>query len=318
MKSYSSKRRENSRHNSKRKHLFQVLGIGVLVVLLLWLIGGAVGTLTSYITKPVYLARTWLSESTGTIPEYFRDRNSLIHTIDSLQEQVASEKTNDQLIAHLQLENDELRALVGNTPSEHIAAGVIAKPPFLPYDTFLIDRGSLQGIQKNAIVYRDTSYAIGFVSKTFPTSALVTLFSTPGVTATGYIRGPDIYTTIHGMGGGILSVRVPQGIALASGDVVILPFLESGLIGKIHSVESDPTEPAQTGFIVGDQSTQSIRIVSVSTHVHEAVDFETAQTFVEQYDAERFEIDVPPEMMIDTASSTATTTQLLEVEPEEL
>ncbi len=310
MRNFSLKTKESSRLSTKRSTLIRVL-VGLCVaVAVLYVLGGMLGKAVSFITTPVYVIRHWMTESTATVPLYFRSRNELLTQIDALEERLAALGGRDAKLTQLTAENDELRGLLSIHDDVRIGAGVIARPPYLPYDALLIDRGSEDGVKENALVYYAHDRAIGIVSRVFSQSALVSLFSTPGMESTVYVIGPDVFTTAYGEGSGVTRVTIPQGIPLTEGDVVILPSLEVGVLGAVSAVESVSTQPEQNGFVTFEVPLQSMRTVSVSTRTLETVSFDDAQTYMEQLDYEALSIDVPEmyRMPVDVSASTTPTT----------
>lgn len=309
MKKFSSKTRVNYPRNSKGGKSLKILIVIVAALVVLYLFGSTIGKLSAAVTWPVYVARSWLVESSASVPVYLRSRNELLRDMNALRERLSAQGGREAVFSRALHENSELRALLGVSNEERIIAGVTARPPYLPYDSLLIDRGVNDGVREGAIVYHAEDHAIGFISKAYAESALVTLFSTSGIEATAYIIGPDIYTTAYGEGGGVIRISVPQGILLSEGDTVIIPSLEMGIIGVISEIESVPTQPEQHASVVMDTPIQSLHLVGVSPRVMEQMSFEEAEALIHggKYDALR--IDVPPEFMIEsTATSTATST----------
>jgi cell shape-determining protein MreC len=280
----------------------------VVASVLLYFVGGLLGKAASLVTQPVYLARHWITESGGTVPSFFRSQNELIGEINTLREQLAAGSGKNATLSRVLAENDELRSLLNIADTKRIVAGVIGRPPNLPYDSLLIDQGSGDGVREGAVVYHGDDHAIGYVSRAYSATALVTLFSTPGVEATAYIFGPDIYATVYGEGGGVIRISVPQGITLTKGDVVVMPTLEGGVIGSIEEIESVPTQPEQHAFIIGSIPIQSIRLLSVSTRVIESISFEEAENAVTSFDVGALTIDVPEAILANEEGSTTTAT----------
>ncbi|MCA9366015.1 rod shape-determining protein MreC [Candidatus Kaiserbacteria bacterium] len=258
---------------------------------------------------PVVRFESWLSESSATVPSYFRDRNELLGDIEDLQRELESDRASKGSVQLLQSENADLRALLGTTDEERIAAGVIGRPTALPYDVLVIDQGSKQGVTENAPVYSGSNTVIGFVAAVYSDTSVVTLVTTPGFTSTVYIYGPDIYTTAEGLGGGMLRVRVPQGILLSEGDLVILPSLGSGIYGTVSVVESIATEPEQYGYVSTETPISSLRFVSVGIQPLASLSFEEAKEVVDNVRRDLLTVPVPSGVLIDTenlATSTAT------------
>jgi cell shape-determining protein MreC len=246
---------------------------------------------------------------------YVRDRIALQKQIQLLEQEIASQQGIRTTLLYLEKENDELRALVGASTTPSITAGVIARPPFSPYDTVIIDRGADDGIVSSAPVYYGASRALGYVRTVYNKHALITLFSSPNVETTVYVFGPNIFTTAYGEGGGVIRISVPQGVAITEGDIVTLPSLAGGVLGTVHTVRSVPTEPEQHAYVVLDVPLQSLRLVRVSTQSQIPATFEDALGITQEVERTLFTVPVPRDYSADAYASTtdATTTPPLEV-----
>lgn len=308
MQNFSSKKRGNSLHSSRKSVLW---GIGFVVGALFVLFAGRgiIASIGEVLVSPLYAVRGWFSEGTGAIPSYFRDRNTLTSEIESLQGELRAKQSLEDTVRVLESENNILRSLGGaEGTAPRIMAGIVARPPFVPYDAVLLDRGEKDGIKQGAVMYSETGYAIGMIQQLFQDSSIGVLFSTSGIETTAYILGPNIYTTAYGEGGGVIRVSVPQDITLTEGDIVLLPSLERGMLGKISIIRSEASEPEKNGFIAGDIPLQSLRFVAVGTEVPPYVTFETAQSYIDVQKASLLKVDVPIELLVDNSSTTATTT----------
>lgn len=307
MQNFSSRKKGNSRR-SFSLGLLGVITIIVVVVLMLILLRGVFATAGSYVAAPLYGLNTWFRESSSGLPAYLRDRASLLGEITTLRETVMSSSGDRDTIERLERENEELRMLLGDSEKEtYIAAAVISRPPSMPYDALLIDRGSADGIMAGAVVFYADDRAIGTVARVFEGSAVINLFSTPDAKTTVYIVGPNIYTTAHGAGGGVVRVSVPQGIVLAEDNLVLLPGLPGGVLGRISAIQSEATNPEQNAYIVHDVPLQSLRLVSVATTPPPSISFDAARASIEQH-KEALRIEVPAGVLVDTAATSTATT----------
>ncbi len=306
MKNFLSKTKASYRHNSKKSPYPRIIVSIIGIFLVLYTFGNILGVVSSYISAPIFSVKNWIAESSATVPTYFRSRNELLDEIDSLKQEIAFQSGTEATIKRISQENDTFRSLLSIQKNDRIAARVTARPPYLPYDALLLDRGSEDGVKVNAIVFSGRDQAIGIVVRVFSHSSLVTLFSTSGIETTIYILGPNIYTTSYGEGGGVIRVNVPQGIDLEVGNTVILPLLEASVLGVIDMVESVSTQPEQYGYIVFDIPIQSLQTVSISSRVLEKISFKTARMYVEEYEYQRLMVTVPEDFSIeiDTSSST--------------
>ncbi len=270
----------------------------VIVALTLFFIltfaGRFLGTLASSVALPIYGIRHWISESTAPLPVFIRSRQELLDEIRALEEKISTQSGNEATIARLANEVDVYRDLLSETDTDsRIVAGIVALPPELPYDRVLIDRGRSDGVVEQAVVYHSHDRAIGVVSTVFDTSAIVTLFSSPGMEATAYIFGPDIFAHTYGEGGGIVRISVPQGVAVSIGDAVVLPGIGAGILGIVESIESIPTEPDQQAYVTLSAPLQSLYAVGVSTRVYERLSYEGAIVALSGWNYHDLNIHIP-------------------------
>jgi cell shape-determining protein MreC len=293
MKNFSSKTKANFHHSSKRTRYVKLLLASIAAVCVLYFFGSLIGKIGSVISTPVYVVRDWLAESSAILPSYLRSRNELLQEMATLEQKANEQGGKDATIARLAKENEELKSLYGFEGGGRILAEVIVRPPFLPYDALLIDQGASVGVKEGAVVYHASDQAIGYISRVFGGSALVTLFSTPGVRATAYIIGPDVYATLEGQGGGVMQLSVPQGIELKTDAVIVLPSVGGGIIGTVQEVESSPTQPVQYGYVISDVPIQSLKLVSIDTQIPEEITFEEAEAVIRNLKTSQYIINVP-------------------------
>jgi len=315
MKNFLSKTRASYPRNSKEGNVKKAIVWIVVVFVVLYSGKGVVSHITATITTPFYFVRHYLSTSSATVPAFIRGRTELLNEINTLKQELSAQQGTEATLASLMAENAELRTLLQASSSPRIAASVISRPPFSPYDTVIIDRGSDDSIIEFAPVYQGSNQAIGYVRSVFPQSALVTLFSSPGVEATVYVFGPNIFTTAYGEGGGVVRLSVPQGVSITKGNTVILPSLDIGVLGKIDEVLSVPTEPEQHAYVTMDVPLQSLRLVSVGTEPIKRASFSAALEKVTEAEQALFTVAVPENFTATTSAvgtSTATTTVMEE------
>jgi cell shape-determining protein MreC len=284
-------------------------------VLLLIFAPKAMSFMMSLITKPWYAVQAYIAESSATIPTYLRSRADLNEEIRALESVIASQQGIAVTLENMARENAELRALVSVAPRERIAAGVIARPPYTPYDTLVIDQGSDSGVVAAAPVYAGSDMVIGFVRHAEAHHAYVTLVSSPGIESTVYVFGPNVFAQAIGQGGGITRISIPQGLTVSEGDLVVVPSVSGSLLGSIDTVVSVPTDPEQYAFVSLPKPLASTRLVSVGTRPLKPVDFPHALLQVTEAEQRFFTVPVPIEMQ--AATTTATTTDATSEEVQE-
>ncbi len=256
------------------------------------------------------MVRVWVAESSDSLPQFLRERSALVEELQSLKAAAAIDQGNENTINKLQFENDQLRSLFGEVPKERLLARVIARPNELPYDMLMIDRGTENGVTLHAPVFLGRDQLIGVVSDVRTKTALITLVTTAGFTSTAYVIGPNIYTYAEGMGGGIMRVRIPQGIPLQVDDLVVLPAVSvTGVFGAVAEVVTSPTQPEQYGFVTLESPLQGIQYVSVGTEAVVPQSYDIARDQVDTFVRELFQIDLPEGVLVtpETATTSATT-----------
>lgn len=311
MKKFSSITRVNSRRISQTRQRVQIVLVTLLCVLSLFLLPALLRSVASVIVAPVNITKDWFLESGSSFPQYLRNRKELLDDIARLESDLAATEGAQHTIASLTRENTELRSLLGYEGEERILAGVIGRPGKLPYDSLMLDQGSVDGVTEGAPVYIGDNTVIGIVKSVATQTSLVELITSPKFKATVFIVGPDIYTNAVGVGGGQLRVGVPQGISLSEGDLVVLPSITSGIYGAISTVQSEATRPEQYGFVAPETPLASIRFVSVGTTPMESVSFAEAKENLGTMRSTLFEVPVPEGVLVDAAGSASTSSSTL-------
>jgi cell shape-determining protein MreC len=264
MKKYSSITRVNSRLTSPKR-----LRLGIVITIIILVFGyffpKIISTVSFVVMYPVHMVGTWYQTSESSFPNYLRTRSELVTEIESLKRQIVNDNGTQMSVRRLLEENIQLRAVTGfGTTTPRVVARVLAQPNRLTYDLLQIDKGSNDNIVVGAPVFLGLDTVIGVVVHLTPNYSFVELLTSPGFESTAYVVGPNIFATLEGVGGGVARVKVPQGVTLSTGNLVILPSVESGVYGEIVSIENPPTQPVQYGYVTPPVSLQSILYVSVS------------------------------------------------------
>ena len=144
-----------------------------------------------------------------------------------------------------------------------VLAAVLVRPPLAPYDEFVIDAGSNEGIAVGAKVYAPGNILIGNATDVMSESAKVTLLSSPGQNYPVIIGPNHISTIAIGRGGGQYEAQIPQATAVAVGDAVTDTSLSDGVFGKVISVLNNPADPFETVLFAPSINVYQLRFVLV-------------------------------------------------------
>ncbi len=307
MQKFSFGTKTSSYHDSaKRRRIHAVFGVACVAFVLLAFLRGGVGAAAAVIFKPIAVAKVWYLESAATLPTYLRTQSALIDTIRTLEAELRTHEQDTLTIKALTAENTALGEHLELADHDRIDARVLMRPPVVPYDTLLLDVGTRAGVTEGALVYAQGRFVVGSIVVAFADSSLVRLITSPGMRASVYIFGPDIFTEAEGMGGGVLRVMVPQDVPLRVGDVVMVPRASSGVYGEVSHIEALDSSPYQYGYVHAPITLQSVRLLGVARTPPPHIGYEEALAAVASASSTLYMIDIPDDVLVGTSTATST------------
>ncbi len=156
-------------------------------------------------------------------------------------------------------ENLDLMTRLGRDASvKTILAGVVLRPPAVPYDSYVIDAGSEQGVAIGDQVSAGGTTLIGTVRQVYATTARVVLFSAPGESYDALLMSQNASTTathgtvpvrVDGGGAGSLSAHVPAGTNVVVGDSIVFPGIVGGFSGIVSQVVAPEGDSFKTIYL---------------------------------------------------------------------
>jgi len=173
------------------------------------------------ITVPLWRLDTRISLIGKDLYYYFTSRNTLEGYVTGLKNEVQNLQSANAELQVLKDENTKLKNQMSRSESaSRILATILVKPNRTPYDTIIVDAGSIEGVVAGSKVYANGNTLIGTVADVSNHTAHITLFSTPGQETDGVVVGSDITVTLTGRGGGAFEIDVPREVVLPVGNVV--------------------------------------------------------------------------------------------------
>ncbi len=189
---------------------------------------------------------------------------------------------------HLYAENLDLKQRLGrDAHMQTILAGVLLRPPGIPYDTLVIDAGTQQGVAEGDLVSAGGTTLIGTVATVYDTTARVELFSAPGktfdallltsnattvtpadanassTTLVQHMGDHTIPVSVQGQGGGSFVAQVPAGAHVSVGDSVLFPGVAGGYAGAVSAVFAKNGESFETLYLHLPVAITDLRFVEV-------------------------------------------------------
>lgn len=212
----------------------------VIVALVLWAAPSFFPGLFMAVARPFWRAEFSIQSGALESPSQLLSENeSLKRQLSGLELSIAS----TSIEATLQ-ENSELKAILGRASTTPVVlAAVLSRPPFMPYDELIIDRGSNDGIASNTLVYSPEMVLVGRVSAAYPQTSAVTLFTSSGQKYNVLLGPSHVPAVAVGRGGGQYQAQVPHGSAVQDGDIASDASLNGRAFGIVVSVTTDASDP---------------------------------------------------------------------------
>jgi cell shape-determining protein MreC len=147
-------------------------------------------------------------------------------------------------IASLESENEGLKNFLGANDGVNVKRpkgslfSVAQRPPFSPYDTIVVNGGSDNGIQVDDLAFASADVLVGYVTAVFPSTSIVTLYSSSGQRQEVYVGTSSEAVASEGRGGGNFYIKVPSETKITVGDPIIWPSMQNILIGVVNKVDA--------------------------------------------------------------------------------
>lgn len=235
-------------HATKRRHKnpFKRVLIVLCVVIVL-----------GYIAKDLIISTFVLAGNainsvvTFIMPSGLRSKSELVEENNILRQKVVELTAFSADRDVLADENRNLKFLLGRKdgststkqiPKSKNILGVIKEGPAnTPFDTFIVDVGTENGVAiDDKVLYGNL--IIGKVVDVGDLFAKIELFSSPGNTFSGTIQGTKIKVDAKGLGGGMFEVLVPEGVPTKVGDGLVLSSISTKVFGIVKSIEDRQSE----------------------------------------------------------------------------
>ena len=259
---------DKKRINKRKKIIRNIIGFGIFIIL------STMGALTysgkifNNIGLPIWKTQNVITEKTSDLGYLLKTKESVYKENENL----VQENTNllNSMVDYqiLKNENDQLKELLGRLPvkSSFVLGNILTKPNHSLYDSIIIDIGSDNGIEIGNKVYVDSVIPIGEISKIYPKTSLVTLYSNPSQITEGVIDGSNATVGLMGRGGGNFEMTIPLDLSSEKGVMVTLPGASWEVIAIIDGVVSSASEPLKKVILHSPVNIQSVKWVEVKKY----------------------------------------------------
>lgn len=258
---FSRTRRSRNALLGPGSSVFILLAIVVVVILFILrtFFPGVVATLAG----PLWSAGSLATDASGGVAAFFGDKVNLMQERDAFAREVEALRAQNAVLA---ARTTDLERLFG-TRTEHtsgVLAGVLVRPPVSPYDTFVIDQGSRDGLAVGQMVRGAGGIPLGSVESVSADTARVLLYSAPGRVTEGWVGELRTPVSLEGASAGAFRTSVPRESIVAVGEQVYLPGGGALPIGTVVRVDTDPSSPQAVIHVKPFSNPFSITWVTVS------------------------------------------------------
>lgn len=220
---------------------FRIFSVGIIIIVLFFIfISGSARSLAIDFFVPFLKIGNFFHINFNKLPKFFIEKNHLI-----AENNVLSEKLNQVNLVYASLEvlkeeNQKLRNELGLKPHfSFITAAVIARPPQIPMDSLLLDRGSDDGLKLGDQVFLSENILIGRIALISSKTATIAMTSSADFISYGYVSRTEESFEIKGAGGGFMEANVPIDFDIKENDKIISQGSADYLIAVVSSVEED-------------------------------------------------------------------------------
>ena len=244
------------------------LFVAIIFGIILYTLPNFSNSLGTFFARPLWASRNFASNQLGFVGNMFRFKSSLIEENNQLKTEISRAEADLIFYDALATEHKKLLESFGRSenPSRRLAV-ILAKPPQSPYDTMILDIGTLAGIKNENLVYGFGNIALGRISSAEKNHSTATLFSNGGYESHGIVERSDLAVVLFGTGGGGFEARVPQDADITVDDLIVLPGQEPSPIGKVVNIESTPASSFKLVYVSSLVNLNHTRWVEVETEV---------------------------------------------------
>jgi len=239
--------------NLSKRNIFLGLILGLFLALIIFSSSAkkiVVGSVVA-VSRPFLKMNDSLGDWWGRNAAIFKNKKELQEENLKIKEKIVELESKLLSLAPLEKENEELKTLLSypTDAKKYILAAVISRPPQSPYDVFIIDAGSDNGVTAGMRVTVFSNILLGYVTDIFSKTSKVKLISFPGEETNALIEsvstGAKISAAAIGRGGGDMEIKMPSSIEIHSGDRIMTPGTYPLVLGIVERAEINLSDPFQ-------------------------------------------------------------------------
>src|SRR3989344_3591740 len=185
-------------HKTRKRAAQKTLAVFGLIILLFGfvvLFPKAAPQIILEVGRPVSWINKFVRDQAGAFYLFVSGRRALVREVVTLRALTSRIELELALLKGLENDNRELYRVYNWEPEGGIIAAVSTRPPYSPYDTFVIDAGRRDGVISGDFVLVGDHLIIGEISEVFSNFSKVKAFSSPGEKIKVLLAGANVLTT---------------------------------------------------------------------------------------------------------------------------
>lgn len=223
-------------HRRNKNKTNRKVVIIIIILAILFLFGSNIKGVVHWTAVPILKVRDVVISPFESVINQLKFKQSLIDENEYLKKENRRLEIENLTVESLKKENQSLKEItnyVENT-EDYITGKVLNRPPFSPYDTFIIGKGDAEIYSGDEVYYLGS--LIGRITEEYQNTAVVKLNSTPETS--NFVVVSDQSFEAIGIGGGGFVMQLPKDFSISEGEVI---FINQKPAGKVDSIETDET-----------------------------------------------------------------------------
>ena len=240
----------------RSKRWLQVSIMLILFLLTFFFLQSWIFKATSVVQRPLVSFGTWISDKTIYHFQSFSISPEEVQEMKTRLEYLAIDHAE---LEQLRDQNNKLQEQLGfikRFSDTAISASIISRTSALGNKTFVIDKGTNDGVDIGSAVVVGNGMFVGKVSRTSQSTSTVKLITNnDSATASTLLNITRTIGIAEGMSGNLISLKfIPQDEIIEVNDLVVTSGLEDGVpgglvIGVVNTVKIDSKTPFQEAVV---------------------------------------------------------------------
>jgi cell shape-determining protein MreC len=247
--------RPKNKKTNYRKYI-----ILILFFVILFFFGNFFRVFIQGLASPILNINSSIFSGLENLTSYFKSKNELQKINNELVAENQDFKIKLLTLQSTQKENEDLKNQLNfiDPQSKTIVTKIITKPPFSPYDTFVIN--SNEQIKKDQKVHYK-NMLIGYIIETYDKTAIVKLYSSSDEKIPVQLSGNGFEA--EGQGNLSFKIKIPKSLIIEEG-IPVYASETNSILGVVEVIYSDEASAFQDLYFKYPININDLNYVEIS------------------------------------------------------